>query len=327
MTVDERRMSEARDVARSVRRLTPPNPWVGAVIVDESGEVVARGATAAPGGPHAEVTAINLAGERARGATLYVTLEPCCHVGRTGPCVDVIIRAGLARVVVGVRDPDDRVAGRGLEQLRAAGIDVVEGVLAAEVEKDLAPYLHHRRTGRPYVVAKVAATLDGRVAMGDGSSKWITSEAARADGHELRADSQAIIVGAGTVRADNPALTVRTPDGVYEPRRIVLGHAPEGAAVRPCEERTGDLATLLDDLGRDGVVQVLVEGGPTTVSSFLEQGLTQRVVWYLAPAVAGSQVGLGALCALATPTMAQLRRGRIVGVRQIGEDVRVDLEV
>ena len=186
------------------------------------------GATAPPGGPHAEVTALARAGDAARGATLYVTLEPCAHHGRTPPCTDAIVAAGVARVVVGIEDPDQRVAGRGIAALRAAGIDVTVGVAADEVAEQLAPYRKHRATGQPCVVLKLAASLDGRTAAPDGTSRWITGEAARRDVHRLRAHSDAVLVGAGTVRADDPELTVRL-DGASDgpqPLRVVLGRPP-----------------------------------------------------------------------------------------------------
>ncbi len=320
-------MRLALDAAGRARRDAPPNPWVGAVVIDAAGEVVGVGATRPPGGDHAEVVALAAAGERARGGTIVVTLEPCDHVGRTGPCTEAIVAAGLRRVVVGMEDPDARVAGRGLARLRGAGLDVILGEGADAVAEQLAPYLVHRRTGRPYVVAKVAATLDGVVAMADGTSQWITGEAARADAHELRADSQAILVGAGTVRADDPALTARLPDGVREPLRVVLGHAPAQARVRPCLEVSGPLEPILEDLGRRGVVQLLVEGGPRTVSQFVAAGLVDRFVWYVAPAWAGGAGTRPALDGLSTPTIRDLGRGRIVGVRAVGEDIRIDVEV
>ena len=233
-------MTRARALANAVRYDTPPNPWVGAVLVDPAtGAAVGEGATQPPGSAHAEVMAIAAAGELARGATLVVTLEPCSHTGRTGPCVEAIIAAGIARVVVAIEDPDERVAGQGIARLREAGIDVTLGLGADAVLDDLHSYLYHRRTGRPYVVAKVAATLDGAVAMADGSSQWITGPEARYDGHLIRAASQAIIVGAGTVRSDDPTLTARLHDRVLAPRRIVLGQAPGGAKVHPCEEFSG----------------------------------------------------------------------------------------
>lgn len=305
----------------------PPNPWVGALVVGERGVVIAEGHTQVPGEAHAEVVALRRAGERALGATLVVTLEPCCHVGRTGPCTDVIIKAGISRVVIGTIDPDPRVSGQGIAQLRASGIDVEVGIEEDVVRAQLAPYLWHRVTGRPYVVAKIASTLDGVVAMADGTSKWITGEPARLDAHVVRAQSQAIIVGAGTVRSDDPRLTARLDDIILEPLRVVLGHAPENARVRPCLERTGDLGYILDELAHHDVIQVLVEGGPTTMSAFFAAGLVNHVVWYQAAAFGGGEGTAGALRSLSTSTIGQLRRGRLVDVRRIGEDIRIDVEV
>ncbi len=327
MTDVEELMRRAIEESEQARFHAPPNPWVGALVVDQHGAVVAAGHTQVPGDAHAEVVALRRAGERARGATLIVTLEPCNHHGRTGPCTDAIVAAGVARVVVGVLDPDHRVSGAGVGALRAAGVDVAVGVEASAVSERLAPYLWHRATGRPFVVLKVAATLDGAVAMSDGSSQWITGEAARRDAHVLRARSQAIIVGAGTVRRDDPRLTARLGDVVLEPLRVVLGVAPPSAHVRPCWERSGDLGAVLDELGAAGVLQVLVEGGPSTASAFVEAGLVNRIVWYVAPALAGSVGTRGALSELGTATIGALRRGRLVEVRAVGEDVRIEVEV
>ncbi len=320
-------MQLAMSDAQKARLHAPPNPWVGAVIVNDDGVVLGEGHTQAPGESHAEIEALRRAGARARGATMVVTLEPCCHVGRTGPCVDAIAEAGVARVIVGTLDPDARVAGQGVLSLKALGVDVEVGIEEDLVREQLAPYLWHRVTGRPYVVLKVASTLDGIVAMADGSSQWITGEEARRDAHVLRASSQAILVGAGTVRSDDPALTARLDDIIVEPLRVVLGNAPLGAKVRPCLERSGDLGLILDELGQLDVLQVLVEGGPTTASAFLEQGLVNRVVWYQAPAFAGASGTSGALKTLSTSSIEGLRRGRMVDVRRIGEDIRVEVEV
>ena len=326
MSLDEELMARAVAVAARARLDAPPNPWVGALVVAD-GVVLAEGATQAPGGHHAEVEALATAGERARGATLVVTLEPCDHVGRTGACTEAILAAGISRVVVGIVDPDEKVAGRGIEHLRAAGLEVSVGAGADLVSEQLAAYLWHRRTGRPFVVLKVAATLDGVIAMADGSSQWITGEPARADAHELRAQSQAIIVGAATVRSDDPRLTARLGDRVIEPLRVVLGTAPPTARVHPCLEYFGELVGLLDELGERGVLQALVEGGATVTSSFFSAGLVNRVAWYVAPAFAGARGTRAALTDLSTPTIDALRRGRVVGVRRIGEDVRLDVEV
>jgi len=221
---DHELMERARIEARRVRRNTAPNPWVGAVVVDPDGRVVGTGATAPPGGAHAEVAALTEAGDQARGSSVYVTLEPCAHQGRTGACADALVAAGVARVVVGVEDPDPRVAGAGIARLRTAGIDVTVGVDADGVADDLAPYLFQRRTGRAFALLKTAMSLDGRTAAADGSSRWITGPEARADAHRLRAESEAVVVGAGTARQDRPALTARAvePPAERQPLRVVL---------------------------------------------------------------------------------------------------------
>jgi diaminohydroxyphosphoribosylaminopyrimidine deaminase/5-amino-6-(5-phosphoribosylamino)uracil reductase len=321
---DAAAMHRARDLAAAVRGTTSPNPWVGCVVVAADGTTF-EGATRPPGGAHAEVVALAAAGEAARGATLYCTLEPCDHQGRTAPCTDAIVAAGVARVVVAIEDPDPLVAGAGLARLRGAGIDVEVGVGAAEAEAQLAPYLKHRRTGRPWVVLKLAATLDGRTAAANGSSQWITGEPARADAHRLRAQSDAVLVGAGTVRADDPALTVRLVEG-RDPRRVVLGRAPAGARVQPALEVDGPLDEVLDDLGRQGVLQLLVEGGATVAHAFHQAGLVDRYVLYLAPALMGGDDGRGLFAGPGAPSIADLWRGRLVGVERLGDDLRVELE-
>ncbi len=322
-------MGVALEAAATSRLLSPPNPWVGCVVVSGDGSVH-RGSTRRPGGNHAEREALDAAGLSAQGATLYSTLEPCSHHGRTGPCTDAIIEAGIATVVVGLVDPDPNVAGTGLEQLRNAGIEVVTGVRSAEVEAQLEPYLHHRRTGRPYVVSKMAATLDGRTAAADGTSQWITGPEARADAHRLRAESDAILVGAGTVRTDDPRLTVRgvdAPDGkpVREPLRVVLGKAPAEAAVHPCLELDGSLDGILDDLGQRGVVQLMIEGGAGVSGTFHREGFVDRYVIYLAPALMGGDDGLSLLSGRGAASIDDVFRGVIDAVRLVGDDVRIDL--
>jgi diaminohydroxyphosphoribosylaminopyrimidine deaminase/5-amino-6-(5-phosphoribosylamino)uracil reductase len=220
-------MAEAVAQGERGRFTAAPNPWVGCVIVASDGEVVGRGFHQRAGEPHAEVHALREAGERARGATAYVTLEPCAHQGRTPPCAPALVDAGVGRVVVAVLDPDDRVAGRGVDILRAAGIAVDVGVGAGAAARSLAPYLHHRRTGRPLCLLKTAASLDGRTAAADGTSQWITGPDARADAHRLRAESGAVVVGAGTALADHPSLTFRNlafEDGLTpaQPLRVLL---------------------------------------------------------------------------------------------------------
>ncbi len=321
---DESAMRRALALAASVRSQTSPNPWVGCVLV--SGGEWFEGATAPPGGPHAEAAALAAAGDRARGATLFTTLEPCAHHGRTPPCSTGIAQSGVARVVVALEDPDPQVCGRGVAELRRAGVEVVVGVGAGEASELLAPYLKHRRTGRPWVVLKLAATLDGRIAAPDGSSRWLTGEDARADAHRLRAESDAVLVGAGTVRADDPELTVRLP-GQHErqPLRVVLGSAPAGARVQPAVELGGDPATVLDELGAKGVLQLLVEGGARVAHSFHSAGLVDRYVLYLAPALFGGDDGVPLFAGPGAPTVSDLWRGRLTGVTRLGDDLRVEL--
>jgi len=317
-------MDVCLSVAAGVKGQTSPNPWVGAAILSPEGALLATGATEPPGGRHAEIVALEAAGSRAAGATLVVTLEPCSHHGRTPPCVDAIISAGVARVVVGVDDPDQRVDGTGVLALQQAGIEVVNGVRADHVNQQLEAYLWHRRTGRPFVLAKIAASVDGATAAPDGSSQWITGEAARRDGHRLRAESDAILVGAGTVRADDPSLTVRHVEGT-DPLRVVLGSAPVGARVHPCLEWDGSLSDLLEELGRRGVLQILIEGGSAVLRSFHDAELINRFVIYLAPILFH---GTDAQPAIAGPTAASIEdvwRGRFLGCESIGDDIRIEL--
>ena len=326
---DERHMARAIAAADSARLHTSPNPWVGAVLV--TGAATYQAATAPPGGPHAEISAIRLAseaGDTTVGSTLYTTLEPCAHFGRTPPCVDAIVAAGVRRVVLALVDPDPAVAGRGIEALRDAGVEVSVGRQAGEVARQLAPYLKHRRTGRPWVVLKLAATMDGRTAAPDGSSRWITGDAARRDVHALRAASDAVLVGAGTVRADDPELTVRhvsTSEGVRQPMRVVLGHAPDGAKVHPALELSGDLGGVLDHLGTLGVLQLLVEGGAKVARELHVAGLVDRYVLYLAPALFGGDDGRPLFDGPGAATISDVWRGRIVSVEQLGQDLRVEL--
>lgn len=324
---DEQQMAEAVAVASTARRTVSPRPWVGAVVVTDDGRTF-PGATDGRGGPHAEVVALRAAGPAAEGATLFVTLEPCSHHGVTPPCADAVVAAGIRRCVVAIEDPDPHVAGRGLARLREAGIEVEVGTGAGAVRRQLAPYLTHRRTGRPHVVLKLAASLDGRTAAPDGTSRWITGPEARRDAHRLRADSDAVLVGAGTVRADDPALTVRLPDGEaagIEPLRVVLGRAPSDARIRPCLELDGPLTGVLDELGRRGVLQLMVEGGAGVAHAFHSAGLVDRYVLYVAPALFGGDDARGLFAGAGAPTMASVWRGRIDAVTPLGGDLRIDL--
>ncbi len=323
-------MDLALEAARSCRLVTSPNPWVGCTI--DAGESQYMGATSVPGGNHAEINALEVAGELAQGADLYTTLEPCNHQGRTGPCVDAIIAAGVARVVVAVEDPDPAVSGQGIAALREAGMAVEMGVKAAEAAELLAPYLKHRRTGLPWVVLKLAASLDGRIAAPDATSQWITGAEARIDAHRLRAESDAVLVGAGTVRADNPALTVRDwhpPSGVTprvdQPLRVVLGSAPPDARVHPALEMDGPLEQVLGELGERGIIQLLVEGGAATAAAFHRAGLVDHYAVYLAPALFGGDDARPMFTGPGVDTVADLWRGEITGMCKLGSDLRIDL--
>ena len=339
---DAKFMAEAIEVAEKARFWSSPNPWVGVVVVAK-GEVVGKGFTGpfnatdvaenstqpeegfeSSVGVHAEIAALAQAGKFANGATLYTTLEPCNHHGRTSPCTDAIIQAGIKRVVVALVDPDKRVSGSGVESLRSAGIEVDVGQNSAGAEKQLTPYLHHRHTGRPYVFLKLAATLDGRIAAPDGSSNWITGEEARIDVHKLRAESDAICVGAGTVRSDDPRLTVRSVDGP-SPRRIVIGEIPEGSQVEPAESWKGSLEDLIQKLGNEGVLQLLVEGGAHLAGQMHREGLVDRYVIYVSPSIMGGDDGKPLLSGDGVVTMESISRGKFANVTQLGEDVRLDL--
>jgi diaminohydroxyphosphoribosylaminopyrimidine deaminase/5-amino-6-(5-phosphoribosylamino)uracil reductase len=318
---------------------TSPNPSVGAVVLDRDGRVAGEGRTAPVGGPHAEVRALDAAGGAARGGTAVVTLEPCDHVGRTGPCTAALIRAGVSRVLFGVADPDPVASGGG-DTLRAAGVQVVGGVLGEQAAHGLRYWLAAVRRRRPYVVWKYAATLDGRVAAADGSSRWITAGPARRDVHDLRAGVDAIVAGVGTVLTDDPALTVRRDptDPPRRPLRVVLdsaGRTPSGARVRDSSaptwivtsaERPGaagrvDPAGVLDDLYARGVRAVLLEGGPTLAGVFLRAGLVDEVVGYLAPKLLGA--GAAALGDAGVATIGAAIDLEIIDVTRLGPDLRV----
>ena len=286
-------MELAARVAESSRRLARPNPWVGAVVRTPDGRV-ATGATGRPGEDHAEIQALKKLGGGSAGATMWVTLEPCSHWGKTPPCAERIIEAGISKVVVSLTDPDPRVNGAGIEMLRRAGVEVAVGVGARRRSQELRPYLLSRSLGRPYVLLKMAMTADGYTAAADGSSKWITGESARRRVQELRKDSDAILVGAGTVRADDPRLDVRGPSmdrSDESPRRIVLGGVPAGAKVQPALSWNGEIAPLLEKLGAEGVIQLMVEGGATVAHSFLSLGLVDEFRLFIAPKLLGGSDG------------------------------------
>jgi diaminohydroxyphosphoribosylaminopyrimidine deaminase/5-amino-6-(5-phosphoribosylamino)uracil reductase len=332
----------------AVAHRTHPNPRVGAIVLDPAGDVIGVGSHIGPGHPHAEVVALTAAGAASRGGTVIVTLEPCNFQGRTPPCVDTLVAAGVARVVVGAVDPDARVAGKGIASLRRHGITVEEGVLAAEAEALDPAYFHHRRTGRPRVTLKAALTLDGQLAASDRSSQWITAEAARDDAHRLRSQFDAIMVGAGTVISDDPQLDVRIADYAGpQPRPIVLIGArdlpraskilqrqPLLVAGRKLDDNAGmirvslgtDGRPVLDEalraIGAEGYLDILVEGGAGLAAALWRRGLVDRGVFYLAGRIAGGQ-GLG-LFDGTWNTLEDSVEVDIVDVMKLGPDLRVE---
>ncbi|MET7276649.1 bifunctional diaminohydroxyphosphoribosylaminopyrimidine deaminase/5-amino-6-(5-phosphoribosylamino)uracil reductase RibD [Kribbella sp. NPDC005582] len=311
---------------------THPNPVVGCVITAADGLPAGEGFHAVAGGPHAEVEALRMAGPRARGGTAYVTLEPCNHTGRTGPCADALIEAGVSRVVYAVPDPNRQASGGG-EKLRSKNIRVEQGLLQDEAEAVNHIWLHSVRTGRPFVTWKFATTLDGRSAAPDRSSKWITGPAARADVHRHRAECDAIAVGTQTVLSDDPELTVRDANDVPVPRqplRVVVGdrEIPASAKVRNDRAQTlllptHDPAEVLRQLDDRQIRHLWLEGGPTLAAAFIRAGLVDQIVAYVAPAVLGS--GFAAIGDLGAESIDHLRRFNLTDVTRLGDDVRLTL--
>jgi diaminohydroxyphosphoribosylaminopyrimidine deaminase/5-amino-6-(5-phosphoribosylamino)uracil reductase len=324
-------MELAIAASERVRGTTSPNPPVGAAVLDRDGVVAGVGATRPAGGPHAEVGALAVAGERAKGGTAVVTLEPCSHHGRTPPCADALLAAGIAEVHFAVADPNPVAAG-GCEVLRAAGVTVHRGVLADEVSGGpLRAWLHSTRTGRPHVTWKYAMTLDGRVAAADGTSRWISSETSRAEVHLMRRRIDAIVVGRGTVLADDPRLTARADDGTdldRQPLRVVVGTGdlPPDVHILDTAAETIHLRTRRPDdvlvaLADRGVVDVLLEGGPRLAGAFLAAGLVDRVLTYVAPALLGA--GPLALADAGVSTITAAHRFTVEQATMSGSDVRI----
>jgi diaminohydroxyphosphoribosylaminopyrimidine deaminase / 5-amino-6-(5-phosphoribosylamino)uracil reductase len=341
MVTEDEAMGRAIALAARGLGTTSPNPVVGCLLLSADGEVVGEGFHAYAGGPHAEIVALAQAGERARGGTAVVTLEPCNHTGRTGPCAQALIAAGINRVLIAVDDPTPVAAG-GVATLRGAGVRVETGVRRQEAEAGNVAWLTAVRRGRPFVTWKYAASLDGRSAAPDGTSQWITSAPARADVHKLRSTVDAIVAGVGTVIADDPQLTVRDlRDGslaIKQPWRVVVdssGRTPQKARVRDqsapswivtaAEVGAGpdgrvDLAAMLRELYVRGVRAVLLEGGPTLAGGFLAAGLVDRVVGYLAPKLLGD--GSAALLGAGVTTIAEALELDLTDITQIGPDLR-----
>ena len=363
MTDDQRYMQRALDLAARARGLTSPNPMVGALVVRD-GAIIGEGFHRAAGEPHAESEALAAAGTRARGSVLYVTLEPCAHQGRTPPCAPAVIAAGVRRVVVATEDPNPLVGGRGLASLRLAGVEVVTGVMAEPAASLNRIFLTAMREGRPHVTIKAAATLDGKIADVHGSSQWISGGAARVEAHRLRSEADAIVVGVGTVLADDPALTVRL-DGPWprEPLRVVLDSkartsttakliasgTPDRAVIavgsEALEERVRALiaagARVVRCPGPDGRVSpgdllttlfemevrgVLVEGGAEVAASFVDAGLVDRVAMFFAPRLLGGAKAPSILAGAGRSLDRALALGPLA-VRQVGDDVLIEGDV
>ena len=353
---DEHYMRLALDVAKAGVGQTSPNPAVGAVVVND-GTIVGIGAHLKAGEPHAEVHAIRMAGEKARGATVYVTLEPCSHYGKTPPCADLLIEAGVRRVVVATTDPNPLVAGKGINKLRRAGIDVEVGILKEEADELNRMFFHYIATKTPFVTIKYACSLDGKIATATGESKWITSSAAREDVHRLRAQHDAILVGVNTVMADNPKLTVRIGQQRKNPLRVILDtnlHTPLDAHVvvdKEAEtwiitgsgvsrekakmyERLGvrivpmtsahiDVREVLRLLGEQRITSLFVEGGSRIHDSFLRSGMVNEVVAYMAPKLIGGREAPTPVGGLGFSCLAEAMELDIRQIEKIGPDIKI----
>ncbi len=327
----EAAMRLALEQAELVKGGTYPNPPVGAVILDQGGEIAGVGATEPTGGPHAEVVALERAGARAAGGTAVVTLEPCNHHGRTPPCVDALVAAGISTVVFAVSDPNAVAAG-GATRLAESGVNVVAAVLADDVAGGpLREWLHKQRTGLPHVTWKFATSIDGRSAAADGSSQWITSEAARADVHRRRAACDAIVVGTGTVFIDDPKLTARLPDGSLadrQPLRVVVGEREISSDANVLNDdtrtmviRTRDPHEVLKALSDR--TDILIEGGPTLAGAFLRAGVINRILAYVAPILLGGPIT--AIDDVGVLSIAHAQRWQFDGIEPIGPDVLLSL--
>lgn len=321
----------AIEQAEAVKGGTYPNPPVGAVILDHDGEIAGVGATEPTGGPHAEVVALRQAGTRAAGGTAVVTLEPCNHHGRTPPCVDALVAAGISTVVYAVTDPNAVAAG-GATRLSDSGVYVIAGVLSDDVAGGpLREWLHKQRTGLPHVTWKFATSIDGRSAAADGSSQWITSDAARADVHRRRAACDAIVVGTGTVFIDDPKLTARLPDGTLadrQPLRVVVGEreiSPDANVLnddtRTMVIRTRDPNEVIKALSDR--TDVLIEGGPTLAGAFLRAGVIDRILAYVAPILLGGPIT--AVDDVGVLSIVHAQRWRFDGIKPIGPDILLSL--
>ncbi len=357
--IDDRYMVRALQLARNGLLTADPNPCVGSVVVNRD-QIVGKGWHHRAGGAHAEVEALQIAGEAARGATVYVTLEPCCHYGKTPPCTEKLIESGVKRVVAAMEDPNPRVAGQGFKALTDAGIETRFGVLELAARELNRGFCRRMRTGRPYVVSKLAMSVDGRTALASGESRWITGESARLDVHWMRARSSAVLTGIGTVLADDPLLNARTglpPEQVVQPLRVILdsrlrmplnariaSENPAPLVLTLCSERNKitalefagfrvaniagnrcgqlNLGEVMEYLGGIGVNQLMVEAGPTLNGALLAEGLVDEWVVYQSPSILGNTAR--ALVNLpGFEDMAERYRLKLLDVRAVGADLRL----
>ena len=316
-------LERALELAERGRGTTHPNPVVGAVLVQD-GEVVGEGWHERPGGPHAEIAALQAAGERAHGATLFVSLEPCAHHGRTPPCADALVEAGVGRVLCAAADPDPRTDGKGLARLREAGIGVelADDDLAARARRQNEAYRTWVTRGRPFVTYKAAMTLDGRLAASSGEARWVSGEESRRRVHELRAASDAVAVGMGTVRAENPSLTARDVGAGRQPRRLAFGHGPlpEGSELELVDE---PLKEALARLAREEVQSLLLEGGPTLAGAFLRAGAIDKLTLFVAPTLVGGDDAPPLFAGAGARTLADAVSLTSLEVGRAGEDLVV----
>ncbi|MEW6448045.1 MAG: bifunctional diaminohydroxyphosphoribosylaminopyrimidine deaminase/5-amino-6-(5-phosphoribosylamino)uracil reductase RibD [Bacillota bacterium] len=356
---DEDFIRRTFELAVQARGLTSPNPMVGAVIVRE-GRIVGEGYHHRAGLPHAEIEALKAAGGAARGSTLYVNLEPCCHTGKTGPCTEAIIAAGIRRVVAAMADPNPLVSGKGFTRLRESGIEVEFGVLEREAHRLNEAFIKFITTRKPFVILKTAMSLDGKIATATGESKWITGDAAREYVHQLRNACDAVLVGIGTVLKDDPSLTTRLPEGGRDPVRVILdsrartpldarvivqgsdaativavtGMAPPeriaalrqaGAEVLVCGPGPAvDLEFLLTALAEREIASILVEGGSAVNASFLLQGLVDKLVWFIAPLIIGGREAIGPVGGTGVRSLSKAIRLKEVNVKELGSDLCIE---
>lgn len=356
MTTDEKYMKMALSLARKGMGSASPNPMVGAVVV-KNGKIVGKGYHKRYGEAHAEVNALSDAGEASKGATLYLNLEPCCHFGKTPPCTDAVVKAGIKRVVAGMTDPNPKVAGKGFEILKKAGIDIKTGVLEKECRRLNEGFIKRVTTGQPFVILKIAASLDGKTATRNKASKWITSEASRIRVHKIRGQVDAVMTGIGTVLADDPLLTVRVGKTKRNPLRVVVDsllrvpasanvvgkntllvtteRAEEktvellessGADVEIFKSREGrvDMHLVMDYLGSRGINSLMVEAGPELSASLLTEGLVDKVLFFYAPKIIGGVKAPGIIGGMGIERLPDAINLEDITVKRVGEDIMVE---